>query len=87
MYGTAEIEVGGSEPALFVPGSAPQEINGQNHVFVRVSPTRFEARPVELGRTLDGQFEVLAGLRAGEEVVSHGSFLLKSQLLKSTLGE
>jgi cobalt-zinc-cadmium efflux system membrane fusion protein len=86
MYATAEIEVGGTQPAIFVPQAALQEVGGQSVVFVRRAPDRFEVRPVEIGRTLDGALEVKRGLSAGEAVVARGSFLLRSQMLKSTLG-
>ncbi len=87
MYAVTEIETGGSSPALFIPESAPQEVSGQTAVFVRKAQDRFEVRLVALGRTLEGQIEVVSGLRTGETVVTKGSFLLKSQLLKATLGE
>ncbi|MBI4876241.1 MAG: efflux RND transporter periplasmic adaptor subunit [Acidobacteria bacterium] len=85
MYATAEIEAGGSEPAIFIPQTAPQEVGGQRVVFVRRAADRFEVRPVEIGRTLEGSLEVVRGLKAGEALVVRGSFLLKSQLLKSSL--
>jgi multidrug efflux pump subunit AcrA (membrane-fusion protein) len=87
MYATAEIELGGSEPAMFIPAGAPQEVSGQMVVFIRGAGDRFEVRPVQLGRTIDGAQEVVSGLKAGEQVVTAGSFVLKSQLLKATLGE
>ncbi len=86
MYATAEIEAGGTQAAIFVPQAALQEVGGQSVVFVRRAPDRFEVRPVEIGRTLDGSLEVTRGLSDGEAVVSRGSFLLRSQMLKSTLG-
>lgn len=87
MYATAEIEQGGTEPALFVPQEALQEVSGQAVVFVRTAPGRFQVRPVETGRTMGGVREVVRGLRAGDAVVTHGSFTLKSQLLKASLGQ
>lgn len=87
MYGTAEISVGGSKPALFIKEAAVQEVNGQPTVFIRRSDRAFEARPVDLGRTIDGAREVLSGLAAGDAIVVRGSFLLKSQLLKASLEE
>jgi hypothetical protein len=48
MYATAEIEVGGSEPAILVPQGATQEVRGETVVFVQTAADRFEVRPVEL---------------------------------------
>jgi cobalt-zinc-cadmium efflux system membrane fusion protein len=87
MYGTAEIELGGSEPALFVPQEALQELRGETVVFARKVADRFEARPVELGRTVEGLREVTRGLDSGAAVVTAGSFTLKSQAMKATLGQ
>lgn len=87
MYARAEILLGRSEPALFVPQEAVQEIEGQPAVFVQTAPDRFEPRTVRTGRTLDGTVELASGLRAGEAVVIRGSYILKSELFKAALGE
>jgi multidrug efflux pump subunit AcrA (membrane-fusion protein) len=42
---------------------------------------------VKIGRADSGQTEILDGLTDGERVVTRGSTLLKSELLKSELGE
>jgi len=87
MYSTVEIEAGGSERALFAPQTAVQDVNGQSLVFVEKSAGKFEPRPVETGRTLEGLVQILRGLKDGERVVSEGSFILKSQMLKASLSE
>jgi cobalt-zinc-cadmium efflux system membrane fusion protein len=85
MLGTSEIEVGGTQSLLLVPREALQQVNEQDVVFVRKSEDRFEIRPVHLGDSVNGKVIVLEGIKAGEAVVARGSFLLKSQLLKSSL--
>jgi cobalt-zinc-cadmium efflux system membrane fusion protein len=87
MYAAGEIAAGGSGTAIFIPEAAVQQVNGQSTVFVQSAPDRFEARLVETGSTLDSQVRVLEGLRAGERVVVEGSYVLKSQLLRSSLEE
>lgn len=47
---------------------------------------RFEARPVRVGRREGGLVEIVSGLAAGDEVVSEGTFLLKSELARDELG-
>jgi multidrug efflux pump subunit AcrA (membrane-fusion protein) len=42
-------------------------------------------RSVRIGEAVNGHVPVFEGLKAGEQVVVKGSFLLKSQLLKSTI--
>ncbi|MBS1876666.1 MAG: efflux RND transporter periplasmic adaptor subunit [Acidobacteria bacterium] len=85
MYATAEIQVGASQPAVFVPEQAVQEVRGQKVVFVQTAPSAFEVRPVDTGQSLDGAVEITRGLRSGERVAAHGAFVLKSEYLKAAL--
>jgi cobalt-zinc-cadmium efflux system membrane fusion protein len=85
MLANAEIPVGGGKPALLVPSDAVQQVNGQDVVFVQSARDRFVARPVSVGETSGGKTPILEGIKAGDQIVVRGSFILKSQLLKSTL--
>ncbi len=85
MLANAEIPVGRGRPVLEVPSDAVQQVNGQDVVFVRTAPDRFVVRPVRVSETADGKTPVLDGIKAGDQVVIRGSFILKSQLLKATL--
>jgi membrane fusion protein, heavy metal efflux system len=85
MLANAQIQIGGTRSLLLVPSDAVQQVNEQEVVFVRRAEDRFEVRPVRLGDTINGRVPVLEGLKAGDAVVTRGSFLLKSQLLKSSL--
>ena len=85
MLANAEFPVGSRKPTVLVPSDAVQQVGDQEVVFVRTGPDRFTVRPVRVGETADGKTPILEGLKAGEPVVVHGSFILKSQLLKSTL--
>lgn len=87
MYATVELNAGGSESALFVPRESVQDVNGQAMIFIEKKPGQYEPRAVETGRALDGLTQILRGLHGGERVVAAGSFILKSQLLKSSLSE
>lgn len=72
---------------LAVPRAAIEEVDGHPAVFVRVAEGLFEVRSVHLGEQAGDFVEILNGLEAGDEVVADGSFLLKGQLLRATLGE
>lgn len=85
MLANAEIPVGERKPALVVHSEAVQQVNGQDVVFVRTAADRFAVRPVRVGETSDGKTPILDGIKAGDQVAIQGSFILKSQLLKSTL--
>jgi cobalt-zinc-cadmium efflux system membrane fusion protein len=87
MFASAEIERTTSRDALFVAQAASQEIGGHRVVFVQTSVDTFEPRPIQVNREIDGRMEIVAGLSPGDRVVTKGSFLLKSQLLKSSLAE
>ncbi|MBV9304979.1 MAG: efflux RND transporter periplasmic adaptor subunit [Acidobacteriaceae bacterium] len=87
MYVTAHILRGMSKRALFVPEDAVQDVNGSSIVFLRKSDNVFEPRAVQIAHNLNGQAEVSAGLNPGDAVVTKGSFVVKSQMLKSQIGE
>jgi membrane fusion protein, heavy metal efflux system len=85
MYATASLQGSERRSALLVPEEAVQDVNGVPSVFVRRAQTAFEARPVRTGQEVEGETEILEGLEAGDSVVVKGGFLLKSQMLKSTI--
>jgi cobalt-zinc-cadmium efflux system membrane fusion protein len=87
MLANAEIPTGGGKPVLVVPSDAVQQINGQDAVFVKTAPNKFVVRAIHTGETREGKTPILEGLNAGDMVVVHGSFMLKSQLLRSSLEE
>jgi membrane fusion protein, heavy metal efflux system len=87
MYATAEISRGASRNAMFVPEVAVQKLNGGSVVFVRQGKSEFEARPVKPGARVEGQVEIAEGLKDGEEVVTAGAFVVKSQFLTRSLAQ
>jgi cobalt-zinc-cadmium efflux system membrane fusion protein len=86
MFAKARILTRSTDSAMLLPGSAVQTVDGNALVFVKLEPDLFEARAVRLGAETDGNFEILEGLKPGEQVVARSSFALKSQLLMSRLG-
>jgi multidrug efflux pump subunit AcrA (membrane-fusion protein) len=42
---------------------------------------------VKLGLEQSGSVQILSGVNAGEKVVTDGSFILKSEMLKGQLGQ
>ena len=87
MLATAEIPAGERRKTILVPSDAVQQVDGQDVVFVRTAPDRFSVRAVETGQTNRGETPILQGLKGDEQVVVRGSFVLKSQLLRSALEE
>lgn len=87
MYVNAQIMQGMSKQALFVPEDAIQDVNGSPIVFLRQADNKFEPKPIQIAHRLNGEAEVSAGLNPGDAVVVKGSFIVKSQMLKSQIGE
>lgn len=87
MFATVRLPTTFRTEALVVPAEAIQQIEGKNVVFIRTGETTFERKPVEIGRTIQGVTELLAGLREGEAVVTKGAFHLKSIVLGGEIGE
>lgn len=86
MFGRAEIALGAARASVMVPRAAVQRVKDVALCFVRAGASEFEARRVQVGVTEGDHVEILKGLRAGEDVVAEGSFLLKTETLKGSIG-
>lgn len=84
MFATVILEQQEMRRAVVVPSDAIQSIGGNTTVFVSEPDNRFRAQPIKIGTDDNGQVEVLSGLRAGDPVVVAGSFVLKSEMLRSS---
>lgn len=73
-------------PVPVVPAAAVASHEGDEVVFVDLGEGRFERRPVETGRRSGDWVEILSGVEPGDRVVTHGVFLLKSELSRDALG-
>lgn len=85
MFARVQLLMTGASDGLTLPEEAVLNDEGRSFVFVRAQGPYFVRRPVTTGRTLDGWVEV-SGIEAGAEVVTHGAFLLKSDVLRSKMG-
>jgi len=75
------------ENVLAIPDAALQTDGEHQVVFVALGDNRFEKRPIRVGFEQEGVVQILEGLSPGDKVVTEGSFVLKSELLKGELGE
>ncbi len=71
---------------ILVPKTALQTMGDQTVVFVKTDEG-YKPQPVEVGRENEVNVEILHGLKPGQVYVSKGGFTLKSELLKSEIGE
>lgn len=74
-------------PVLAVPEEAIQELGGKKVLFVAEDEEEFTPREVRLGVASGGMVEISDGLTEDQNYAVKGSFLLKSELKKSELGE
>jgi cobalt-zinc-cadmium efflux system membrane fusion protein len=86
MFGRAEIQVKPAEPKLLVPREAVQTDGDCYFVFVSPSSNVFRTRQVELGTPFQSAFEIRGGLAVGDKVVTTGSFMLKTEVLRGEMG-
>ena len=85
MYATVRLSAETARMALTVPEGAIQRIGDEPVVFVDIGEDTFEIRSIQEGRRVDGQVEILDGLRPGERIAVEGAFVLKSERLKAEL--
>ncbi|OGP79335.1 MAG: hypothetical protein A2V86_04345 [Deltaproteobacteria bacterium RBG_16_49_23] len=72
---------------LAIPEIAVQSLGEEQVVFTPSGKNTFTKKSVKLGRHLGGFVEILGGLEPGEEIVTEGSYTLKSELMKGQMGE
>lgn len=86
QFGHLDFIEAGDHPAVLVPKDAVQWEGCCHVVFVREAADRYRPRKVTLAKGDTEHYRVLDGLNPDEWVVVHGSFLLKTELKKSSIG-
>ena len=81
----AHVRVTADHEALLVPREAVQHAEGRTLVFVKRSETVFEPINVQAGEA-QGDLVEVSGLEPGTEVTTTGSFLLKTEIMKGSIG-
>ncbi|MGP1716190.1 MAG: efflux RND transporter periplasmic adaptor subunit [Methylophilus sp.] len=68
------------EKVIAIPSTAVVRENNADHVFAQTLKSKqFKLLPVTLGRTYDGQKEVLQGLQPGDQIVLDGAFHVNNE--------
>ncbi|HRI37484.1 MAG TPA: efflux RND transporter periplasmic adaptor subunit [Nitrospira sp.] len=80
MFAIVSVHVMSSPDALSVPLAAVQDGPAGKMVFVQREAGVFETRTVRLGNEEGDEVRVLEGVQAGEQIVTKGSFALKSEI-------
>jgi len=79
MFIRAKFISPGERDTLVIPRSAVLDTGTRKIVYVATSDGVFEAREIQTGLPSEDRYPVLAGLKAGEQVVTNGNFLIDSQ--------
>ena len=80
MFATVRVYAAPTPDALTVPLAAVQNGPAGKILFVQKEANEFEVRTVKLGSEQGEVVTVLEGVSAGEQVVTKGSFVLKSEM-------
>ena len=83
VFVQAQMSSNSIERALAVPVNAVlRSPDGDWTIFTEHKPGEFEAKEVELLRTV-GDLSIIQGIEPGTRVVTQGSFFIQSELAKS----
>lgn len=79
MFATVRIHTDLADEAVIVPNEAVIHSGERNIAFVSLGDGRFDPRELKLGVRGDDNYQVLEGLKEGEDVVVSAQFLLDSE--------
>ncbi len=71
-----------SRKIMVVPSESVHKIEGKSVVFVQYPDGTFEAKEVITGEAIDDDIEIKSGVSLDANIVSEGSFVIKSEYLK-----
>ena len=87
QFGRVEVLLGDEHDAVLVPDSAVQSKDGVDIVFLPQGDASYRPQRVTTRRTGTGEaVEVTWGLKRGQRVVTTGAFLLKTEIMKGSIG-
>lgn len=86
LFGRAHVSTGAAAAGARVPAAALVSYSGRPVVFVRLDADLYDVRPVRTGARDTEMVDLLSGVAPGEEVVTDGAFLLKTQVSKGSIG-
>ena len=85
MHAQVSVGTGRKVKGVLIPSSALLEEDGRPVVYVQPEGERFEKREVETGGTSGGRTVVLAGVKAGERVVTGAPYQIRLASLSTSV--
>lgn len=86
MYAKARIVDDTNQTSVLVPRTAIQEAKGVQLVFIQLAMDAYETRRVKTTPAENNMVAIASDVRPGDRVVTTGSFLLKTETLKESIG-
>ena len=78
MYVVATVNAGTIPNAIALPDAAVlRDSKNQPFVYAAAASNQFGRRSVTLGESLNGQTQIISGLKAGDQVIGNGSLFLQ----------
>ena len=78
MYVVATVDAGTIPNAIALPDAAVlRDSENQPFVYAAAASNQFGRRSVTLGESLNGQTQIISGLKAGDQVIGNGSLFLQ----------
>ena len=85
MHAQVSVGTGRKVKGVLIPSSAMLEEDGRPVVYVQPEGERFERREVQLGGTSGGRTVVIAGVKAGERVVTGAPYQVRLASLSTSV--
>ena len=82
MFGQIFIKEDEKQMKILVPNEAIQEYGKESFVFVYLKDGKYKKQTIEIAETGNGGHFINRGLKAGDKIVTNGSFTLKAELVK-----
>jgi cobalt-zinc-cadmium efflux system membrane fusion protein len=86
QFARARVLMESPDLGVSIPTDAVQRLEDRSVVFLRTGPLSYEPRAVQVGRSDGRRVQIVDGLAAGEPVVTIGAYLLKTELMRGSLG-
>lgn len=86
MLGKAKIKIADEKPALIVNKSSVQWDGCCHVVFVKINDFVIEPRKIKITSETQDSFVVTGNIKKGELLVTTGSFLMKTEIAKGSIG-